>query len=78
MDLFLQVKLASSIRSNKSIVFFRNNMMEAPKTLEEIEASLITPNVSEDTLNLLYNLRYTNAHIDIRDVLRDSQRDDEN
>lgn len=51
-------------------------MMEAPKTLEEIEASLITPNVSEDTLNRLHNLRYTNAHIDIRDVLRDSQRDD--
>lgn len=49
--------------------------MEAPRTFEEIEASLITPNVSEDTLNKLHNLRYTNAHIDIRDVLHESQHD---
>ena len=49
--------------------------MEALKTLEEIEASLITPNVSEDTLNRLHNLRYTDVHIDIRDVLHESQHD---
>lgn len=70
--------MTSGIRSNKSIVFFRNDMMEDPKTLEEIEASLITPNISEDTLNRLHNLRNTNAHIDIRDVFRESQHDDVN
>lgn len=50
--------------------------MNTPKTFEELEASLVTPNVSEDALNRLHNLRYSNTNIDLRDVVTDETQDD--